>query len=145
MTDQETTNREKLVLPIFGTSDVAVLTPEPLVVCSDPFDFNPDYKFDAPKGFTMTASATIDKGEDVTIASIARQLNSSELTMEVTPSIRHLPRKMKKAIIAGSRYHRDTRWKRKAAQWKKRNKLTLLGNITSDGNGDYTFTGRKVE
>ncbi len=96
-----------------------------------------------PRGFHSTFTA--DKEEEDTIASVARQLNNSKLMMEVTPNIRNLPRKMKKAILTGQRYRRDTRWKRKAAQWKKRNKLTLLGNITSDGNGDYTFTGCKVE
>ena len=94
-----------------------------------------------PKGFSATGSVTISEDAEETIAEIARQLNNSEVQMDVVPSVKRLPRKMKKAIRTGSRYRRDTRWKRKAAQWQKRNKLILIGNITTDGYGSYTFTG----
>lgn len=95
-----------------------------------------------PNGFTMTATATVDKDAEETIASIARQLNESELTMEIMPSYRRLPRKMKKAFDA--KYRRDTKWKRKVACWLKRNKIRLLGNFSDDGDG-YTFTGKRIE
>lgn len=98
-----------------------------------------------PKGFSATYSATISEDAEDAINSIARQLIKSEVVMDVTPNAKHLPRKMKKAFRTGSRYRRDTKWKRKAARWQQRNKLSLLGNITHDDNGDYIFTGMAVD
>lgn len=138
---------EKVILPIFGTSDVAVFTPEPLVISSDQLFVAPETERDTyqlSKGFTATGTATIDEGDEEALNSISRLLHDSDCMVTVVPDGRSLPHKMKKALRQGQRYRRDTKWKRKAARWQQRHSVTLLGSWTEDDEG-ITFRGKPIE
>lgn len=94
-------------------------------------------------GFTITGTASIERSEEE-MAEISRLLNGAaedSLTMTLTPDERQLPRKMKKGFRA--KYRRDTKWKRKANSWRKRNERTFIGHITQDEDG-VTFTGKEL-
>lgn len=139
--------KEKVALPIFGTNTVAVLNPEPLVISSDQISVAPEEERDTyqlSKGFTATGTATIDEGDREALHSISRLLLDSDSVVEYVPNGSSLPRKMKKALRQGQRYHRDTKWKRKVARWQQRHSLKLLGRLTEDDEG-ITFRGKPIE
>ena len=139
--------KEKLLLPIFGTNTVAVLNPEPLVISSDHLFVAPEEERDTyqlPKGFTATGTAMIDDGDEEALNSISHLLHDSDCTVTLVPHGSSLPRKMKKGLRQGQRYHRDTKWKRKAARWQQRHSVKLLGSWTEDEEG-ITFRGKPIE
>ena len=138
--------KEKVILPIFGTNAVAVLNPEPLVISSEQISLPPEvesFTCQFPKGFTMTGTATIEEGDREALNSISRLFHDSDSMVTLTPDGRSLPRKMKKALRQGQRYRRDTKWKRKAARWQQRHSVTLLGSWTEDDEG-VTFRGKPI-
>ena len=142
--------KEKVILPIFGTNTVAVLNPEPLIISSDQISVAPEEERDTyqfPKGFTATGTATITttiNGNEEALNSISRLLHDSDSVVVYVPNGSSLPRKMKKALRQGQRYHRDTKWKRKAARWKQRHSVKLLGRWTENEEG-ITFIGKPIE
>jgi len=139
--------KEKVILPIFGMNAAAVLNPEPLVISSDQISLPPEEGRDTyqlPNGFTMTGTVTIDEGDEEALNSISRLLLDSDCMVEYIPHGRSLPRKMKKALRQGQRYHRDTKWKRKSARWQQRHSVKLLGRLTEDDEG-FTFRGKPIE
>lgn len=137
--------KEKVILPIFGTNTVAVLNPEPLIISSDHL-FAPEERdtYQFPKSFTMTGTATIDEGDKEALNSISHLLHDSDSVVVCVPNGSFLPRKMKKALRQGQRYRRDTKWNRKAARWKQRHSVKLLGSWTEDDEG-VTFRGKPIE
>jgi len=135
--------KEKVILPIFGTNTVAVLNPEPLIISSDQISVAP-VTYQLPKGFTATGTATIDEGDVEALNIISRLLHDLDCMVEFVPNGSSLPRKMKKALRQGQRYRRDTKWKRKAARWQQRHSLKLLGRLTEDDEG-VTFRGKLIE
>lgn len=139
--------KEKVALPVYGINTAAVLNPEPLVISSDHLFVAPEKERDTyrfPKGFTMTGTVTIDEGGEEALNSISRLLHASDSVMECIPNGSSLPRKMKKALRQGQRYHRDTKWKRKAARWQQRHSVKLLGSWTENEEG-ITFRGKPIE
>ena len=139
--------KEKVILPIFGTNAAAVLNPEPLIISSDQLFVAPEEErgtYQLPKGFTMTGTVTIDEGNEEALNSISRLLHESDCMVEYVPNGSSLPRKVKKALRQGQRYHRDTKWKRKAARWQQHHSLKLLGRLTEDDEG-ITFRGKPIE
>lgn len=139
--------KEKVILPIFGTNTVAVLNLEPLVISSDQISVAPEEERDTyqlPKGFTATGTATIDEGDEEALNRISRLLHDSDCMVECVPNGSSMPRKMKKALRQGQRYRRDTKWKRKAARWQQHHSLKLLGRCTEDDEG-ITFRGKQIE
>jgi hypothetical protein len=138
--------KEKVILPIFGTNAVAVLNPEPLIISSNQLFVLPEEERDTyqlPKGFTATGTATIDEGGEEALNSISRLLHNSDSMVTLTPDGSSLPRKMKKALRQGQRYRHDTKWKRKAARWQQHHSVTLLGSWTEDDEG-VTFRGKPI-
>lgn len=139
--------KEKVILPIFGTNTVAVLNPEPLIISSDQLFVAPEEERDTyqlSKGFTATGTVMIDEGDEEALNSISRLLHESDCMMECVPNGSSLPRKMKKALRQSQRYRRDTKWKRKAARWQQLHSLKLLGSCTEDDEG-ITFRGKPIE
>ena len=139
--------KEKVTLPVYGINTAALLNPEPLVISSDQLFVAPEEERDTyqlPNGFTATGTATIDEGGAEALNSISRLLLDSDCMVECVPDGSSLPRKMKKALRQGQRYHRDTKWKRKAARWQQRHSLKLLGRLTEDDEG-ITFRGKRIE
>ena len=144
--------KRKVILPIFGTSDVAVLNPEPLaaVISSDQISVAPEEERDTyqlSKGFTATGTATITtttNGNEEALNSISRLLHDSDCMVECVPDGSSLPRMMKKALRQGQRYRRDTKWKHKAARWQQCHSLKLLGRLTENDEG-FTFRGKPIE
>ena len=139
--------KEKVVLPIFGTNTAAVLNPEPLVISSDQLFVAPEEErvtYQLPKGFTATGTVTIDGGNEEVLNSTSRLLHESDCIVECVFNGSLLPRKMKKALRQGQRYHRDTKWKRKAARWQQRHSVKLLGRWAEDDEG-ITFRGKPIE
>ena len=63
-----------------------------------------------------------------------------KVTVTCFPSDSSLPRKMKKGNRAT--YRRDTKWKRKAAAWRWRNKFEVTGTMHFDDEG-ITITGKR--
>lgn len=139
--------KEKVALPVYGINTAALLNPEPLVISSDQISVAPEEERDTyqlPKGFTATGTVTIDEGNGEALNSISRLLHDSDCTVTLTPNGSSLPRKMKKALRQGQRYHRDTKWKRKAARWQQRHSVKLHGRWTEDDEG-ITFRGKPIE
>lgn len=139
--------KEKVILPIFGMNDAAVLNPEPLVISSDHLFVAPEEErntYQLPNGFTATGTVMIDEGGEEALNSISRLLHASDSVVECIPHGSSLPRKMKKALRQGQRYRRDTKWKRKAARWQQRHSVTLLGSWAEDDDG-ITFRGKPIE
>ena len=139
--------KEKVILPVYGINTAALLNPEPLVISSDQISVAPEEEsgtYQLPKGFTATGTATIEEGDREALNSISRLFHDSDSMVTLTPDGRSLPRKMKKALRQGQRYHRDTKWKRKAARWQQRHSVTLLGSWTEDDEG-VTFRGKPIE
>lgn len=139
--------KEKVALPVYGINTAALLNPEPLVISSDQLFVAPEGERDTyqlSKGFTATGTVMIDEGGEEALNSISRLLHDSDCTVECVPNGSSLPRKMKKALRQGQRYHRDTKWKRKAARWLQRHSLKLLGRLTEDDEG-ITFRGKPIE
>lgn len=142
--------KEKVALPVFGINAAAVLNPEPLIISSDQLFVAPEEEritYELPKGFTATGTVTITtvtNGDEEALNSISRLLHESDGMVECVPNGSSLPRKMKKALRQGQRYHRDTKWKRKAARWQQRHSVTLLGSWTEDDEG-VTFRGKPIE
>jgi hypothetical protein len=142
----------KVILPVYGINTAALLNPEPLapVISSDQIILPPEEERDTyqlPKGFTATGTVTITtttNGDEEALNSISRLLHDSDNMVTLTPDGSSLPRKMKKALRQGQRYHRDTKWKRKAARWQQRHSVTLLGSWTEDDEG-VTFRGKPIE
>lgn len=64
-----------------------------------------------------------------------------KVTVQCFPDDRRLPRKMKKGHRAT--YQRDTKWKRKAADWRWRNRFEMTGTLHMDDEG-ITITGKKT-
>ena len=141
--------KEKVTLPVYGINAAAVLNLEPLapVISSNQLLVAPEEERDTyqlPKGFTATGTVTIDEGGEEALNSISRLLHDSDSMVTFIPNGNPLPRKMKKALRQGQRYHRDTKWKRKAARWQQRHSLKLLGRLTEDDEG-ITFRGKPIE
>lgn len=139
--------KEKVILPVYGINTAALLNPEPLIISSDHLFAAPEEERDTyqlSKGFTATGTATIDEGDEEALNSISRLLHDSDCTVTLVPDGSPLPRKMKKALRQGQRYHRDTKWKRKAARWQQCHSLKLLGSWTEDDDG-ITFRGKPIE
>lgn len=146
---------QAMALPIAFTDKVAYLAEqakceiiaEPL---GEPFTLNMPAEdtllgkgLSGRHGFTITGTATASvSGEEM--HEVSRLLNEAaedSVTMTLTPDERQLPRRMKKAIRAT--YRRDTKWRRKAANWRKREERTYIGHLTQDEDG-VTFTGKPV-
>ena len=139
--------KEKVILPIFGTNTVAVLDPEPLIISSDQLFVAPEEERDTyqfPKGFTATGTVTIANGDEEALNSISRLLHDSDSVVVCVPNGSSLPRKMKKALRQGQRCRRDTKWKRKAARWQQRHSVKLQGRWTENDEG-VTFRGKPIE
>lgn len=139
--------KEKVALPVYGINTAALLNPEPLIISSDQISVAPEEEsgtYQLPKGFTMTGTATIDEGDEEALNSISRLLHDSDSMVTLTPDGSSLPRKMKKALRQGQRYHRDTKWKRKAARWQQCHSVKLQGRWTEDDEG-VTFRGKPIE
>jgi len=141
--------KEKVILPVYGMNAAAVLNLEPLapVISSDQISVAPEEERDTyqlSKGFTATGTVMIDEGGEEALNSISRLLHESDCMVEYVPNGSPLPRKMKKALRQGQRYHRDTKWKRKATRWQQRHSLKLLGRLTEDDEG-VTFRGKPIE
>lgn len=142
--------KEKVILPIYEINIAALLNPEPLIISSDQISVAPEEEritYQLPKGFTATGTATITtttNGYEEALNSISRLLHESDGMVECVPNGSSLPRKMKKALRQGQRYHRDTKWKRKAARWQQRHSVTLLGSWAEDDEG-VTFRMKPIE
>jgi len=139
--------KEKVALPVYGINTAALLNPEPLIISSDQLFVAPEEErvtYQLPKSFTATGTVTIDEGGEEALNSISRLLHASDSVVECIPHGSSLPRKMKKALRQGRRYHRDTKWKRKVARWQQRHSLKLLGRLTEDDEG-ITFRGKPIE
>ena len=141
--------KEKVILPVCGMNAAAVLNLEPLtsVISSDQIILPPEEErgtYQLPKGFTATGTVMIDEGDEEALNSISRLPHASDSVVECVPNGSSLPRKMKKALRQGQRYHRDTKWKRKAARWQQRHSVKLLGRWTEDDEG-VTFRGKPIE
>lgn len=139
--------KEKVALPVYGINTAALLNPEPLIISSEQISLPPEvesFTCQFPKGFTMTGTATIEEGDREALNSISRLFHDSDSMVTLTPDGSSLSRKMKKALHQGQRYHRDTKWKRKAARWQQRHSVKLLGSWTEDEEG-ITFRGKPIE
>lgn len=142
--------RKKVILPVYGINTAALLNPEPLVISSDQLFVAPEEERDTyqlPKGFTATGTVTINtttNGDEEALNSISRLPLDSDCMVECVPNGSPLPRKMKKALRRGQRYHRDTKWKRKAARWQQRHSVKLQGSWTEDDEG-VTFRWKPIE
>ena len=139
--------KEKVALPVYEINTAALLNPEPLIISSDQLFVAPEEERDTyqlSKGFTATGTVTIDEGSEEALNSISRLLHDSDCMVEYVPNGSSLPRKMKKALRQGQRYHRDTKWKRKAARWQQRHSVKLLSSWTENDEG-VTFRGKPIE
>lgn len=134
----------------YGANTAAVLNPLPLIISSDQIFVAPEEErvtYELPKGFTTTGTVTITtttNSHEEALNSISRLLHESDCMVECVPNGSSLPRKMKKALRQGQRYRRDTKWKRKAAQWQQRHSVKLLSSWTEDDEG-ITFRGKPIE
>lgn len=144
--------KKEVILPVYGMNAAAVLNLEPLasVISSDQIILPPEEErgtYQLPKGFTATGTVTINtttNGNEEALNSISRLPLDSDCMVECVPNGSPLPRKTKKALRQGQRYHRDTKWKRKAARWQQRHSVTLLGSWAEDDEG-VTFRGKPTE
>lgn len=66
----------------------------------------------------------------------------NQVRLLISPNVRHFPRNMKKGLCV--KYQRNTKWKRKAASWLKRNQIELAGNLCIKEE-ELVFEGRKIK
>ena len=83
-------------------------------------DEQPSY---SPKGFSTTFTGTMKEPSPELLELMVTPPNRWDVKLERKPG--RMPRKMKKAYCYGWLYRRDTRWKRKAGNYRRRLLLTL--------------------
>lgn len=87
------------------------------------------YKDDEPrneygaKGFSTTFTGTMEEPGPELLELLVTLPNRWDVKLEGRPG--RMPRKMKKAYCYGWLYRRDTKWKRKAGNYRRRLLLTL--------------------
>jgi hypothetical protein len=87
------------------------------------------YKDDEPKseysakGFSTTFTGTMEEPSQELLELLVTPPNRWDVKLEGRPG--RMPRKMKKAYCYGWLYRRDTKWKRKAGNYRRRLLLTL--------------------
>lgn len=103
--------------------------PQPL---GEPITIKPGmltYKDDGPKGeysakgFSTTFTGTMEEPSPELMELLVTPPNRWDVKLEGRPG--RMPRKMKKAYCYGWLYRRDTKWKRKAGNYRRRLLLTL--------------------
>ena len=94
-------------------------------------------KSNAPKSWKVCIGSTANlTATDVN--SWLKSDNIDKVTVTVFPDDRRLPRKMKKGFRA--KYLRDTKWKRKASNWRWRKRFEMTGTLHMD-DGGITISG----
>ncbi len=83
-------------------------------------DEQPSY---SPKGFSTTFTGTMEEPSPELMELLLTPPSRWDVTLERRPG--RMPRKMKKAYYYGRLYRRDTRWKRKAGNYRRRLLLML--------------------
>lgn len=90
-----------------------------MLTCKDD-DEKPSY---ATKGFSATFTGTMEEPGEELLQLLLTPPNRWDVKLEQKP--RRMPRKMKKAYCHGWLYRRDTKWKRKAGNYRRRLLVTL--------------------
>lgn len=83
-------------------------------------DEKPSY---ATKGFSTTFTGTMEEPGEELLQLLLTTPNRWDVKLEQKPG--RMPRKMKKAYCHGWLYRRDTKWKRKAGNYRRRLLVTL--------------------
>lgn len=83
-------------------------------------DEKPSY---ATKGYSIGFNATMDEPGEELLQLLLTPPNRWVVKLEQNPG--RMPRKMKKAYCHGWLYRRDTKWKRKAGNYRRRLLVTL--------------------
>lgn len=83
-------------------------------------DEKPSY---ATKGLSATFTGTMEEPGEELLQLLLTPPNRWDVKLEQKPG--RMPRKMKKAYCHGWLYRRDTRWKRKAGNYRRRLLVTL--------------------
>ena len=89
------------------------------LTCKDD-DEKPSY---ATKGLSATFTGTMEEPGEELLQLLLTPPNRWDVKLEQKPG--RMPRKMKKAYCHGWLYRRDTKWKRKAGNYRRRLSLTL--------------------
>lgn len=97
---------------------VSLLEPGMLTYKDD--DEKPSY---ATKGLSATFTGTMEEPGEELLQLLLTPPNRWDVKLEQKPG--RMPRKMKKAYCHGWLYRRDTKWKRKAGNYRRRLLVTL--------------------
>lgn len=84
-----------------------------ILSCKEDGDARPDY---GAKGFSATLTGTMEQPSDDLTGFLKKPL---KYDVEIRREMGKMPRRMKKAYRTGSRYRRDTKWKRKAKAYAR--------------------------
>ena len=90
-----------------------------MLTCKDD-DEKPSY---ATKGLSATFTGTMEEPGEELLQLLLTPPNRWDVKLEQKPG--RMPRKMKKAYCHGWLYRRDTKWKRKAGNYRRRLLVTL--------------------